>query len=103
MGDGWSGLKLKRFLERREREVGAKILTCFGEGNGARYYVTLARLHEHCPEFFSRREAADSAAQVRIAKLEEQIEKLEMSNRELFSRIERLERSGSAVDTSRRK
>jgi hypothetical protein len=76
MDGQWAWRKLLRQIQRIERRDNVRILVVHGQGSHRRYYVTLATLREHVPDFFYRRDEAQERLREYQEELEERMERI---------------------------
>ncbi|MBI2392803.1 MAG: hypothetical protein HYV09_24675 [Deltaproteobacteria bacterium] len=90
-GGDYARKKLLRMLRAKERLLGVDIMLRLG-GSATRpvHYVTLALLHEHCPELFVRRDEIVELLRERFEEIETQMCELRRADRTLASAVRRV-------------
>lgn len=88
--------RARRMLQRIERQKGVELLMRDEDGW---WYTTDAILRDRAPELYSKTDRATEVIREQFEGYEEEIETLRRQNKELRSRIKRLEISVSRIES----
>lgn len=82
--------RLRRYITRRQEQLGVVIFTMIGTCGRPRLRLTLARLRQFCPELFDTRCEALEMVKVEIERMEEKFCVLERQDELLAKAVARL-------------